>query len=81
MASGLWAWMWARQWWLIDHPPPLDGGVTVSVSPPELADPYRIERNHLARYASANALRQWITGRSYLALAVVAALLGAWSCN
>jgi disulfide bond formation protein DsbB len=77
LASGLSAWLWARQWWLIDHPPPLRGVVTVAAPSFVEADVVRIERNQLASYASANGLGQrvWITGWSYLGLAVVVVLL------
>lgn len=83
LTSTLSACLWARQWWLIDHAPPLRGGVATivirSATTADLvpSDPYRIERNRLATYASFNGLgqRAWMTGWSYAALAVVAVLV------
>jgi hypothetical protein len=81
-ASALSASLWARQWWLIEHPPPMGPittTVTVSLRGPAMAasDPYRIERNLLSTYASADGIGQrvWITGWSYTGLAVVALLI------
>lgn len=81
-ASALSASLWARQWWLIEHPPPLGHmtiTVTVNRAGPAMAasDPYRIERDLLPTYASANGFGQrvWMTGWSYTGLAVVALLI------